>query len=458
MPGTIAQFAPLESSTPLPKNHVVVVGGGFTGLAAAWELNKAGCKVTLLERDAEVGGLASGFPLGDTVLEKFYHHWFNNDRQITEFVHEFGLGDNLIERHTRTGFYYARSFFRLSNPIDLLHFTALPFIDRVRLALLVVQARRVRDWRTLENRTAREWLLALCGATVYRVVWGPLMHAKFGDLADEISAVWLWNKLCLRGGSRDKSGAEVLLYYRGGFAALTRQVAQRLKEGGVDIRTSCRATGLAEESGRATAVLTDDGRVECDAVILTTPLPITARLLEGALPPGDITALNRIRFLANICLILRLDRSLSDLYWINVSDPSFPFAGIIEHTNFEPSQTYGGEHIVYLSRYVSAAEPLYSWSDDQYLEFALPHMQKMFPAFDRSWIKHFHVWRADYAQPVVERHYSSLIPPVTTRLGNMFIASMAQIYPEDRGTNYAIRSGREAGRLVAERFAKGAPR
>jgi protoporphyrinogen oxidase len=144
-----------------------------------------------------------------------------------------------------------------------------------------------------------------------------------------------------------------------------------------------------------------------------------------------------------------MDRSLSSLYWINVNDPSFPFVGIIEHTNFEPTTTYGGEHIVYLSRYLPSTDPIYTMTDAEYLEYALPHLKTMFPDFDRAWLKNYHVWRADYAQPIVERGYSSIIPDIRTSLENVFLCTMAQIYPEDRGTNYAVRSGRSIGRLLS---------
>lgn len=433
--------------------HVVVVGAGFTGLTAALELRKAGCRVTLIEREECVGGLASGFSVGGTTLERFYHHWFNNDVHVTDLVHELGLSDHLIERRTRTGMYYANSLFRLSKPMDLLSFKPLPLVDRVRLAALVFQARAVRDWRELEGITAREWLLSLCGRKVYEVIWEPLMRGKFGELANEISAVWLWNKLCLRGGSRDRSGAEVLLYYRGGFAALAAAFSEHLREAAVEIRTGCSALGIETSAQEVQAVLTNHGRIACDAAVFTTPLPITGGLLGGHVSPEEAKVFQRIRHLANICLVLRLDRSLGDLYWINVNDPSFPFVGVIEHTNFEPAQTYDGEHIVYLSRYLPATDATYAMNDGDYLRFALPYLKRMFPAFQEAWIKHFHVWRAEYAQPVVERNYSQMIPPAQTSVRNAFVASMAQIYPEDRGTNYAIRSGREIARTTLDYMA-----
>jgi protoporphyrinogen oxidase len=152
--------------------------------------------------------------------------------------------------------------------------------------------------------------------------------------------------------------------------------------------------------------------------------------------------LRRIDYLANICLVLELDRSLSETYWLNVNDPSFPFVGVIEHTNFEPPENYGGRHIVFLSKYLPESDMLYRMSDPEVLEFALPHLQRMFPKFAREWVTGYHVWRARFSQPIAEPGYSRLIPPQQTPLDNVQVATMAQIYPEDRGTNYAIREGR----------------
>ncbi|WP_353862010.1 NAD(P)/FAD-dependent oxidoreductase [Azospirillum formosense] len=436
--------------------HVVVIGAGFTGLSAAYELCKAGHRVTVLESDSEPGGLAAGFDIGGSVLERFYHHWFTNDRYVTDLVEELGETENIVYRQTRTGMYYAKNFFRLSSPMDVLRFNPLGLIDRIRLGLLVFQVRLVKDWRTIEHLTAKDWLIGLCGKEVYRVVWEPLLVGKFGAFADQVSAVWFWKKLVLRGGSRAKGGAEMLAYYRGGFAALANSLAARVTELGGTIRYSTPARGLRVENGRVSGVETADGTIDADAVLCTPALPIVADLMA----PHDAAyaeRLRRVKYLANVCLVLQLDRSLSETYWLNVNDPSFPFVGIIEHTNFEPASSYGGKHIVYLSRYLPESDPLYRMDRDEMLNYALPHVQRMFPSFDRSWIKGHDVWRAAYAQPIAEPHYSRIMPSADTPVAGVHLATMAQIYPEDRGTNYAIRDGRAIGIKIAEQLASTRP-
>ena len=87
---------------------------------------------------------------------------------------------------------------------------------------------------------------------------------------------------------------------------------------------------------------------------------------------------------------------------------------------------------------------------EQVFEYSLPYIQRMFPEFDRSWVTRHHVWRAPYAQPIVEKHYSRLIPDVRTPIDGVFLSTMAQVYPEDRGTNYAVREGDKIAQLIAK--------
>jgi protoporphyrinogen oxidase len=443
---------------------VAIVGGGFGGLAAAHELATRGIATTVIEAEGHIGGLAAAFDVGGERLDRFYHHWFTNDREVMDLIHELGLDSQVAINPTNTGVYYANNFFKLSTPWDLLNFTPLGFFDRIRLGLLALRARRVDDWMSLENKTASEWLRELGGEGVYKVMWEPLLKGKFGPVADQISAVWFWNKLKLRGGSRGKGGEERLAYFKGGFEALARAMegnfvqrgGQMLKNAPVSAITPNNAPDNAPDNttpGKRWRVQTAQGAVLADHVIATPALPLLADMVRDWAEPGYIAKLERIHYLANVCLVLELDRSLSSTYWLNVNDPNFPFVGVIEHTNFERPETYGGRHIVYLSKYLPHTDAMYAMTADEVLDFAMPHLQRMFPKLQRSWIQRHHVWKARWSQPVVEKRYSQLIPSADGPRPGLHLCSMAQIYPEDRGTNYAIREGRIAGRKVADQVA-----
>jgi len=430
--------------------HVVIIGAGFCGLAAAFELVTQGIRVTVLEQDRDVGGLAGSFDVAGVQLEKFYHHWFTNDVHIMQLIDELRLHDRLLLRPTRTGVYYANNFFNLSTPLDLMRFKPLSILNRIRLGLLALRARRVSRWQELESLTAAQWLKSLGGDEVYRVVWQPLLQGKFGTAAEDISAVWFWNKLKLRGGSRGKGGEEQLAYFQGGFSALAMRMVDFIEKHGGTVRTHTPAKRIQMENGNVCGVVIDGETVNADAVIATPALPIIADLIKFCVSEDYLQSLKRIRYLANICMVLELDRRLSETYWLNVNDPNFPFVGIIEHTNFEPRTTYGGKNIVYLSKYLPEDNRLFRMSAEEFFNYAVPYLQRMFPNFTQSWVLQYHLWRARYSQPVVERHYSRLVPDRCSPLPGLYLATMAQIYPEDRGTNYAVREGRRTAEVVVK--------
>ena len=361
-----------------PQPSVAIIGGGFTGLAAAYELTKQGIKVTVHEASSDLGGLAAAFDVQGEKLERFYHHWFTNDQHVMQLIDELGLNDKVSINPTNTGVYYANNFFKLSTPWDLLNFTPLPFLDRIRLGLLALRARRVKNWQELEDKTAAQWLKELGGENVYRIVWEPLLKGKFGPVAEQISAVWFWNKLKLRGGSRGKGGEERLAYFKGGFVALVDALAERIQiQGGLVVTHSKVSTIEPMESQWQVTTSTDKFIV--DHVIITPALPLIADMIQTWASADYLASLRRIQYLANVCLVLQLKHSLSDTYWLNVNDPSFPFVGVIEHTNFERPESYAGRHIVYLSKYLPHTDELFQMTPDQVLDYALPYLQKMFP-------------------------------------------------------------------------------
>lgn len=438
----------------MKKYDVVIVGGGFTGLTAAYVLSKQGYSVKIVETDTTPGGLAGTFQFADGVsLEKFYHHWFNNDVYVPELVDELGMTGDVITLPTRTGMYFNGRMWKLSTPMDLLRFTALSFVDRIRLGLLVFQVRRIKDWRSIEHLSIREWLESLCGKNVYKVVWEPLITSKFSLYAEAVNAVWMWKKLVLRGSTRNDKGGEELAYFKGGFGRLAEAMVAAIEKSGGEVTLGMRVTGIMADGNQVKALRTDQGEIVGHQFLFTPAFPIIANIFEGGADTAWIERLRRVRYLGNMCLVLRLKRSLSDTYWLNVNDPGFPFVGVIEHTNFDAPANYDGSHIAFLSRYLAVEDPVWAYSDEQYVDFALQHLKRMFPEMDRSWIIEHRVWRAEYAQPVTERGYSQYVPGRETPFGNAFISTMAQIYPEDRGTNYAIREGRAVADHIAKQLA-----
>jgi protoporphyrinogen oxidase len=429
--------------------HIAIVGGGLTGLSAAERLSEAGVACTLYEREETLGGLAGSFRVEGAYLEKFYHHLFTSDMAMVELIERLGLGDKLQWLPTSNS-YYVNRIYSLSTPLDLLRFSHVSLLDRLRLGLLYLRTRWVRDWLPLEEITARDWLVAMAGERVYEAVWRPLLRNKFGSHADEVAAVWIWNKLKLRGSSRGKGQEERLGYVVGGFGQVVDALEAELRAAGVEI---CPGTPVERivlgEDGRHQVLAQGEAR-PYDRVLVTTAPEILTTIAPG-LPEAYRDQLRRIIYLANVCLVLRLDRSLSSTYWLNIGDPQIPFTGIIEHTNMQRPQIYGGAHLAYISRYLDASDPMYTQSAEEILEAYLPHLQRIYPKFQRAWVQQVWAWRDRYTQPVIGLHYSQAKPALKTPIRNLWLCSMAQVYPEDRGMNYAVAYGRRAAEeMLAE--------
>jgi protoporphyrinogen oxidase len=264
----------------------------------------------------------------------------------------------------------------------------------------------------------------------------------------------MWKKLVLRGSTRNAKGQEELAYFKGGFGRLAEAMVSSIKANGGDVEFNSKVVDI--EIGTKNTVnflITNKGNVEGSQYLFTPSFPIIANIFTKAADVSWLSSLRRVRYLGNMCLVLRLKQSLSDTYWLNVNDPGFPFVGVIEHTNFDSPENYEGTHIVFLSRYLAVEDPVWLYTDKQYLKFALDKLKEMFPKIDSSWVIDYRVWRSEHAQPVTEKNYSKYVPGYETPFNNAFISTMAQIYPEDRGTNYAIREGRAAADDLSKRLA-----
>jgi protoporphyrinogen oxidase len=429
--------------------RIAIIGGGIAGLTAAYELGKAGHETVVYERDPELGGQAGTFPVGGTRLERFYHHIFTSDRHITGLLDELGLASQLQWIPSKVGWFYGGKVYDFVTPMDLLRFSPLSIVDRVRAGVVSLYLQRKTDGLTYENTTAASWIRRYAGEDVYRVLWNPLLRGKFGQQAEEVSMTWFWGKMHLRFGSRKGLGKESLGYLTGSFQVLVDELARRVTAQGGSIRTHTPVERVLMEGGHAAGVRTAQGDEPADRVIATVP---SFTFLDMAPDlPGDYTnLLRKVTYQAALVLVLQISRSLSPKYWLNVSDPSIPFVAAIEHTNYIPPETYGGKRLLYLSNYLSAGSSLYALSKDEVIAAYTPGVQRINPAFDVSWIEDSWLFRDPAGQPVVTRGYSQIIPSYRTPISGLYLANTTQIYPEDRGMNYSVRLGQTIARVVQD--------
>ena len=435
--------------------RVGIIGGGVAGLAAAYELTKRGHYAEVFEQAPFLGGQASTFPVYGGQLERGYHHLFVSDTAITELIHELGLGDRLAWLESKVGLYHDGKVWDFSTPMDLLRFTPISLLQRLRVGLWTVILQRTNDWNKFENVTAKDWLSKHMGAQAYRVLWEPLLRGKFGQHYDQVSMTWIWGKIRLRVASRGKGfQKERLGYPMGSFGEVIDVLAERVRQQGGEVHISSRVNQVTVEDGVASGmeVQIGDGtpeRRDYDAVIATTPSYVFTRLVPP-MPEEYTEMLTSVRYLSAVVLILVMDRPFTPKYWMNIADADMPFVALIEHTNMIDKELYGGKHILYISNYPDLESDLYRLSAEEMLELFVPHLKKINPDFDTSWVLEYHHHRVDGAQPIIGVNYSQRIPDHRTPFDKLYLANTTQIFPEDRGTNYSIRMGRQVARMVLE--------
>lgn len=443
------------------RKSVGIIGGGIAGLTAAYRLLQSGHRVRLFEAGPSLGGLVRTFEIGGEPIECFYHHLFTTDTAAVRLIEEMGLGERLDWYPSKVGIFYDGRIYPFVTPLDLLRFSPVSLVDRVRLGLMGLRLRREKDGSRFENVTARDWLLENAGRRNLEVVWGPLLRGKFGDLGDQLVMTWLWNKVHLRFASRaaGPSQREVLGYLRGSFGALIDALVRRIEELGGELEAGRPVSRIVAEGGRAALEL-DEGAppVWFDAVVATVASKTFGRIAPE-LPPSYAEKLEGVPYQDALCLVLTLDRPLSRMYWLNINDRSVPFLAIVEHTNFVEPERYGSRHVVYVSNYLDKRSPLLEMDVDAICELYLPHFKRVNPQFDEGWIKERHLFHGRDAQPVFTVGAGSRIPEHRTPLPGLYLANMSQIYPQDRGQNYSIILGETIAETVAADFERSqAPR
>lgn len=434
---------------PAPK-RIGIVGGGIAGLTAAYRLAQAGFEVTLWERAPRFGGQAGAFPVEGGKLEYFYHHLFQSDTEITGLIQELGIGDRLAWLPSNVGYFADGKIYPLNGAKDLLTLPIMPFHDRVRTGLVTAYLQRVKDWKPYEKVTAKEWLTRAMGERAYSRTFGAQLEAKFGRYADQIAMVWFWGKIWLRTTSRRSPlEGEKLGYPIGSFDVVIDALVEAARNAGARLNAGTGPTQLSRNPDGLWEVSFDGAETQTfDAVIGSVPSPIFASLVP-ALPDDYRKRLLSLDYEAAVVVLLELDRALSDIYWMNIADPSMPFTAIIEHTNFVSAANYNGKHYVYLSKYLEPDNPYFTMPEDEVIQSYLPHLKKVNPSFDRSWISRYWVFRERAAQPIITLDYSQRLPDHRTPLKGLYLANTSQIYPEDRGTNYSVRLGNQIAEMVS---------
>jgi len=431
---------------------IAVLGGGISGLTAAYYLAKKNHQVTIFEKETAVGGLAGGFKQNnwDWYLEKTIHHIFSNDTDLLNFAKEIGF-NKIFFKKPETASLYSNpkvitqksktqlksqnySIFSLDSPVDLIRFPLLGLIDKLRAGVVMVFLKLSPPLSLFESMTAGQFLARLMGKKNWEILWQELFRKKFGKYAGNILASFIW--------ARIKKRTAKLGYPEGGFQALINHLENQSKNLRINVLTNCEVKNIAK-TGEKFVI----NHQEFDTVISTLPTPALIEISKDVFPAEYLDRLKKIKYLHSVSLILETEKPiLKNIYWLNIVAPNIPIMGLFQQTNFVEKKHYAGKNILYCGWYVAEDDKLWSLNKNEIINYVFPYIKKISNSqflISNSWL-----FKARFAQPIFDKEFLKNKPEMITPVKNFFIANLDMTYPYDRGVNYAVKLGKEVAELL----------
>ncbi|MCA9912189.1 MAG: FAD-dependent oxidoreductase, partial [Anaerolineae bacterium] len=303
-------------------------------------------------------------------------------------------------------------------------------------------------WKPLERTTAEAWMQRWMGSEGYERFFRTLLVGKFGEYYDQVNMAWLW--------ARIKSRTLKLGTFEGGFQNFLEKLGDAISERGAAIHLNTPVQSIRTENGKPHLTINGETR-EYDAVISTISPQIMLKLAPELADTPYGQQMADLKSIGGLCVVFALKHELmhDQTYWLSLPAVShdyheneFPYLALVEHTHFMDKSHYGGDHIVYCGDYVSPEHEYFQMSEEELVDLFLPSLQKVNPNFQRDWVRKWWVWRAPYAQPMPGVNHSEKLPHLCTPMPGVYWASMSQIYPWDRGTNFSVRMGRRVARII----------
>lgn len=434
-------------------NHskqTVIIGGGLAGLAAAYDLVQAGHQVTVLEAAPDFGGLASSLTIEGQPIERFYHFICRPDHHLIQLVNQLGLSHKLHWQQTRTSFYYNGRSYAFGTPFDLLTFSAIPWIQRIRFGLHIMASRYRDQWRWLDQIPAKPWLIENIGEDAYNVIWHPLLRVKFGLYDEKISAAWVWHRIWRVAQSRRHLWQrESFGYLEHGTATLVDPLVKWLQEHpAVTLRTGVRVQPLEIVDNQVHQIRVGEELISADYVISTVALPTLLKLVPGQ-SSSYFQKAQQVQYIGVVCALLNLKRPFSSNFWTNINDPRISFNGIIEQTNLNQNLQRAGLNLVYIPFYLPTNDSRYQAKDEALLAEYMAMLPLLNPQFQADWVKEWYIFRAPYAQAVCLTNFAELKPDHRTPIRGLYVTDSTQFYPEDRTISAAIEQGRKVAQMIS---------
>lgn len=422
---------------------VAVIGAGPMGLAVAYQLVKEGYKPIVYEADDRVGGMSATFDFDGIEIERYYHFHCTSDTAFFEVLDELGLKDKLKWKSTKMGYWFDGKLQAWGNPVALLKFQGLSFIAKFRYGLHAFLSTKRDDWKPLEKYDAVTWIKSWVGEEAFKKLWSKLFALKFYEYSDNLSAPWIWSRIRRIGRSRYSLFEEQLGYLSGGSKTLLNAMRDYVEQNGGEFRLSTAVEKIVMSGKIVKGIESKVGFEAYEKVISTIPLPLVAKIAPD-LPKGILEKYSSKINIGCVCVIVKLEKPLTNNFWLNTNDDAMDIPGIIEYSNLNPEVG----HIVYVPYYMPQTNPKFQDSDAVFKEKISKYFKTINPTLKDSDIKDIRVHRYYFSQPICQPNFLDTLPDAKIPIEGLWIADTSHYYPEDRGISESLGYGRDLAKRV----------
>ena len=426
---------------------IAVLGAGPMGLAVAYQLVREGYHPVIFEADDRIGGMTATFNFAGIEIERFYHFHCVSDQSFFKILDELSISNEICWVETKMGYWFQNRLQPWGNPFALLRFSGLGMVSKIRYGIHAFLCTKVKNWRYLDKLLATYWIQRWVGKEAYDVLWKKLFDLKFYEYSDSVSAAWIWSRIRRIGRSRYSLFKEKLGYLNGGSSTLLNAMREAIESGGGKFRLKTPISLIRLGDNGVIGIESGDGFESFEKIISTIPLPYIPRIIPN-LPTSLLDSYKSIKNIAVVCVVIKLSRSVTENFWLNINDPEIDIPGIVEYTNL---RSIGKYHIVYAPFYMPGDHLKFKDSDKVFIEKVKSYLMKINPNISNSDILDAHASRYQFAQPVCSPGHLESLPPAQLPIKGLWIADTSYYYPEDRGISESIEFGRKLA-LQAVKF------
>ncbi len=420
-------------------SEVVIIGGGITGLAAAFELARTGNDVTLVEADKQLGGVGAFFKSGNQWVDRFYHCQMPSDEYLLKLIRDVGVADKMYWNSTHMGFIVDGNRYPFNTPLDVLRFKPLTFMQRLRFGIMSLLIRRLGKGLDLDNIKIEDWFSRLYSPEVWGKILKPLFCSKFGTHGGNLPALYIWQRLG-RESNVAKRG-----YIDGGLKTIIDAIESNIKSSGGAVKTRSPVRSITEFNSHMRVMFDNNTAIDCDWVLSTIPIPLLKETIKGS-RLDDLFQFPDIPYQGVVNALFFLSRPLDNLYWSPVVNSDTEFDGVVEMTELVKTSQYDGRHLVYVMKYCGRDSKLFSEDKETLIQRWSDELIKLYSNIQlkKEDILEVEVFKSPYIEPIYPLGYSNIKPDFRVGDSHLVVATTAQIYPSITSCNASVKLATDA--------------